>query len=313
MISLLLRKAIFFEGDVADENMTIPLTARFRNSLKNRRFRHHLTKQIIAAKKNVSGHAGQNLNKLYLQLGLDSYAVKLISSEKWHLMAFGIQQLGTMEVKTQLPRVYKHTNHKNELVRVEAQIAVLNLSGFEGLRFLDVITYQISEWQQIKLLKELSLIPHVNLQGIDKWLKSDNPSVVVFALKLARNYHHFELYEDIISCLNHPNSDVRIQAVYTLTDIFTGETSKVLLKVLETEEISNQLTILKAIRKIGDEEDLPTLEAYLPTENLDLKLATIRAMAHIGDKGWDLLYKKPAADTYPLNEMLVQVKKEVGK
>src|SRR5690606_13427180 len=116
--------------------------------------------------------------------------------------------------------------------------------------FLDVISYQISAWQQMKLLKELSIIPHVNVSGIDKWLKSDNCSVVVFALKLARNYHHFELYEEIIACLQHTEAHVRIQAVYTLTDIFTEDTSKKMLANFDSEEHNNQLAILKAVRKI---------------------------------------------------------------
>jgi hypothetical protein len=311
MIDLLLRKAIFFHENGIIEGQLIPVTSRLNSTLGNNRFRKQLTKKITAAKKNMSGQAGQNLKALYLQLHLDSYAIGLIDSGKWHLMAHGIQQIGAMGLKEHLPRIYKFTNHSNDLVRAEAQIAVLNLLGFEGLRFLDVITYQISEWQQIKLLKNLSSIPHVNLSGIDKWLTSDNASVVVFALKLARNYHHFELYEDILNCLEHHESNVRAQAVYTLTDIFEEDTSRKLLDRFDAEEHNNRLVILKAVRKIGDATDLPKLLSYLNTDDFELKLSVAQAIASINESGLELLISHPAAQHYPLNEMLTQIKGEL--
>ena len=312
MIDLLLRKAIFFNESGNSADQPIPVTPRLRVNLENSRFRAQLTKKITAAKKNMSGQAGQNIKKLYLQLDLDTHAIKLIETGKWHLMAVGIQQIGTMELKEHLARIYRFTNNKNELVRAEAQLAVLNLFGFEGLRFLDVITYQLSEWQQMKLLKELSVIPHVSLTGIDKWLKSENASVVVFALKLARNYHHFELYQEIVVCLEHPESRVRTQAIYTLTEIFNEDTSKKLLDRFQSEEYQNQLAILNAVKKIGDEADLPRLQGLLATEDLEMKLSVVRAMANLGQPGMDLLMGGPQSRYYPLNEIITQVKSEIS-
>jgi hypothetical protein len=312
MIDLLLRKAIFFNESGSGADQPIPVTPRLRVNLENSRFRAQLTKKITAAKKNMSGQAGQNIKKLYLQLDLDTHAIKLIETGKWHLMAIGIQQIGTMELKEHLARIYRFTNNKNELVRAEAQLAVLNLFGFEGLRFLDVITYQLSEWQQMKLLKELSVIPHVNLTGIDKWLKSENASVVVFALKLARNYHHFELYQEIVACLEHLESSVRTQAIYTLTEIFNEDTSKKLLDRFQSEEYQNQLAILKAVKKIGDEADLPRLQGFLATEDLEMKLSVVRAMANLGQPGMDLLMGGPQSRYYPLKEIITQVKSEIS-
>ena len=311
MIDLLLRRAIFFHENGNATGKLIPVGPRLKANLENQRFRSQFTTQLIAAKKNISGQAGQNLRQLYLQLHLDDYALQLIASGRWHLMAKGIQQIGTMEVQEHLTKVYRYTNHKHELVRAEAQLAVLSLSGFEGLRFLDVISYQLSEWQQIKLLKELSLVSHVRLTGIDKWLKSENPSVVAFALKLVRNYHHFELYEDIVDCLQHPEPYVRLQAIYALTDVFSEGTSSALLDRFDQDEYDNQLAILKALKKIGDDADLPRLQAYLSISDDEIKLAVARAMANISENGLVLLLNDPQAKRYPLNEMIQQIKSEI--
>lgn len=313
MIDLLLRKTIFFEEDSKLEDNLIPITSRFRKQMSISRFRDHLCERIIGASKDILGQSSLNLQKLYLQLNLDHYALKKISNRKWDIRAKGIQQIGIMGLKEHLTKIYRYTNDKNELVRIEAQTAVLKLFGFEGLRFLDVISYQISEWQQIKLLKELSNLSHVDLKGIDKWLNSDNSSVVSFALKLARNYHHFELYNEIEACLKHQSVDVRLQAIYTLTDVFTEETSSKLLDVFDSETIENQLSIAKALMKIGDEDDVPRLMQYLDTTNFELKLSIARTIANLSSSGLNLLEDDPQAKEYPLNEMIMQIKSELKR
>lgn len=248
---------------------------------------------------------------LYLQLGLDKNALHLLESKKWHLRAYAIQQIGTMELKAHLTKIYRYTNSKNELVSIEAQIAVLNLLGFEGLRFLDIISYPLSEWQQIRLLKELSTVPQVQLTGIDKWLNSSNPSVVIFALKLARNYHRFELYDHIVNCLDHNDPNVRKQAIATLTEIFTADTSQVLLNKFDTETYKNRLAIMKAIKTIGDEQNIPKLLDNLAVEEPEMKLAVARALVHINVGGLESLLSDPRAQVYPINEMIPQLISEM--
>lgn len=311
MADLLLRKAIFFEGDTDQPNCRVPVTGRVTKLLLNDRFRSHLTKKIISAARSLSGQSSDNLRSVYLQLELDKFALKMIGSNEWHKKAYGIQQLGVMGLKSHLDTVYRYTSHSNELIRIEAQLSVLKLHGFEGLRFLDAATYRISEWQQILLLKELSLHSHSNLTGIDKWLQSANSSVVIFALKLTRNYHHYELYDAITHCVKHPDAGVRMQAIYALTEIYTEGTSALLLDLLPGEQIDLQLPIARALRKIGDRNDLPALISFLEeTPNLTLKLELTRSIAHI-DSGVQTLQETNCANTYPMNEIIAQIKSEI--
>lgn len=308
---LLVRKAIFFERDETNIHSTVPLTHRAERLIINRRFRSHLTKKIISAARSLSGQSADNLKLLYLQLGLDKFALSMIGSSKWHKKAQGIQQLGVMGLKSHLTTIYRYTNHKNESIRIEAQLSVLKLYGFEGLRFLDVVSYRISEWQQILLLKELSLQSHSNLTGIEKWLQSENSSVVIFALKLARNYHHFELYDAIKECLKHPAEEVRVQAIYALTEVYTESTSALLTSLLPHETINIQLTLAKAIMKIGDSNDLEGLLRFFDNiSNFSLKFAVARTIAHL-EGGIQALQGHPEADNYPVNEMMAQIYSEI--
>lgn len=311
MIDMLLREAIFFHEADTGQLAIIPVTQRFQANLKNRRFYNRFVKKIIAAKRNVSGQYGDNLRNLYIQLGLDKKALRLLGSHKWHLKAYAIQQLGTMGLKEHLPRIYRYTNRKNALVRVEAQIAVLNLIGAEGLRFLDITSYQITDWQQIKLLKELSIIPQAELTGMDKWLSSGNSSVIVFALKLARNYRRYELYANIVSCLDHSEPNVRKEAILTLTDIYVENTSEVLLARFDGETYENQIAIMDAITVIGDVQNVSTLFSYLDAGKAQMKFAVARAIVNGSANGLECLMNDPRSKTYPLTDMIPQLKNEI--
>ena len=198
---LLIQKAVFLDEEEG-ENTTIPVTSRAKKLLRSRHFRRLLMQEIMLAKKNISGTSSDNLIKLYKQLRLDKYALSNLKSRFWHIKAKAVQELTVMEMKEYVEQIFSLTNHPNELVRMEAQTAIVQFDGFDGLQFLDTITYPISDWQQIKLLQQLSTAAPTEI-NIDNWLQSTNSSVVAFALKFARKYNRFEAHDTIIQCLDH--------------------------------------------------------------------------------------------------------------
>ncbi|MDB5143532.1 MAG: hypothetical protein JWQ66_2245 [Mucilaginibacter sp.] len=309
---LLIRKAVFYDEDdeTEDDDATIPVTARATKLMRNRYFRELLTKEIMSAKRSISGASADNLKHLYQQLKLDKYALISLKSRYWHIKGKAIQELTVMEMDEFATELYPYTNNQNELVRMEAQTALVQFHGFEGLRFLDIVTYPISDWQQIKLLQQLSLVPPSNI-SIDAWLKSTNNSVVVFALKLARNYHRFELHDNIVSCLDHEDPEVRLHAIHCLCEIYTDETSDQLVSRFLNECFKNQLTMVKAFQNIGSEKDILFLSSLLNNDNDEMKLCAARALAHSGSGGLISLEDQAKTGGYPLNEMVLQIKGEL--
>lgn len=306
---LLIREAIFCESN--DPDLIFDINHRTEVLLKNDRFRQVLTKELLLAKKNMSGTASGFLQKLYLQLRLDEYAILNLLSKKWHIKAKAIQELGIMDLNKYLSKIYRHTNNKNELIRMEAQIAVIRLTGFEGLRFLDVLSNQINDWQQIKLLSELNHLPTQNFNGIEKWLLSKNDSVVIFALKLVKNFHRFELHQQVEVCLTHPLENIRYQAILALEKIYTEYTSKMLLNRYAKEVPKNQMAIVKTIQHIGYEEDIPILISFLENEEPEKKIAIVRSIANISENGLPQLRLIPEANVAPLSLILKQIEGEL--
>jgi len=313
MASLLVRKAIFFDNEQDEQRKAIPVTTRLQKLLSdNQHFRKILTDELTNAKKNVSGTSADNLKQLYMQLNLHHFAIAKLKSYKWYVKAQAIQELAVMDMKEHIAKIYRFTNNANELVRMEAQIAVVKLYGFEGLRFLDVVTYPITEWQQIRLLHELAQVPAENFNGMESWLRSQNKSVITFALKLARTYHRFEIYSEIIACLQDEDAGVRLQAIETLGELYDDDTSDILISRYLLEDLRQQIAIVKVLKNIATERDIPVLLDQLNSDNAELKLMVARALANIGTKGLEALHHHRQACEYPLDRIITQIESEVA-
>lgn len=313
MVDTLITQAIFFEEE--DPNLlkthTFPLAKRLRNLLPNKHFRSLLTKELISAKENMSGSSGENLQKLYLQLNLDEYALKLLKSNSWHKISNAIQELGVMELSQYKSKIAPYINHKKVLVRLEAQNTLLKFNGFKGLYFLDQATYPITEWQQIKLLEQLNTLPAEDFSGIERWLESSNDSVVAFALKLARNYFQFQIYPKIAKCLTHPHPEVRRQAILTLQAITTEETPRQLIAIYTTEDLKNKIQIIEALKEVGGSDEYEFLIGLIKNEAISVQFKAAQTLAALKPDGFKLLCALDDAETAPLKNIINHIKSEL--
>lgn len=320
IIDHIIRDAIFFEETedkdavsgaldiIETEKPTIP--ERLKRLLPDRHFRLILTGKLVKAKRNMSGAASENLTQLFRQLKLDKRALTLLDASSWYMQASAIQQLSIMELSEYKEKVFEYINHKRALIRIEAQNAVLKFYGFEGLRFLDQVSYPITEWQQIKLLDELSHLPPENFTGIDIWLNSGNVSVVIFALKLVRIYQKFEAYDQVLGCLKHANPEVRRQAIHVLQDLPNDRTASVLITIYPDETPINRIAILRVLESVSTGSDIFFLLGLLDDTSNEIKASSARTLASLGDDGMEALQLHHHADQYPLNQIIAQIKEE---
>lgn len=309
----LIRNAIFLEEDddlISDDSEGLHIPGRLKKLLPNPDFRKIITAELLAAKQNMSGTASINLKKLFSQLKLDDQALTMLSSNSWHIKAAGIQQLGIMDMHHHSDKIVKLVNDKRRLIRVEAQNTLIKFFGFEGLRFLDEATYPISEWQQIRILKELSQMPSENFTGIEKWLKSANDSVVVFALKLAKVYYRFELYNDVIECLQHKNPDVRYQAILACAGLQTENTADQLIDCFFAETERNRITIINILGDVGTSSEFIFLLSLLENEPNTVVIAAAHSLASLGEEGMNYLRSHLKANDYPLAQIIQQIESD---
>lgn len=289
----------------------IEIPKKFYRLLGDPKARQVAIDELIKCKKNFSGLVAENIVALYNQLGLreDSLA-KMQNKRKWYLQARGIQELYMMDQKSLLTKIYRETNSKNEFVRSEAQIAIIYLTGFNGLRFLDVISYPLSLWQQIKLLEQLRLFGKKEdlSERLVRWFKSKNDTVVVFALRLASEYQQFAVKDAILHCLVHPCEAVRTKAIKTLIILADEETPFILTGYFSKENFDNQVHILNSLLNMATDEQASFLEKLLDAPDNIIKLKAAVVLANNCTNGLAILEKRAALEPEPFERILRHVK-----
>lgn len=294
-----------------EEIDTDKLLRNFKRILFSRAARQFAIDELIVCKKNFSGGVTENIIWLYLQLNLKKDSLrKLRTTAPWHIRAKGIQELYLMEQQDVLKMIYKNTNSNNEFVRMEAQTGVINLTGFPGLRFLDVVSYPITEWQQLKLLEQLRLHP-VKQDLSDKipnWLHSPNTTVIVFALKLADEYQVFSVKDQVMACMEHADKTVRSQALKTLVRLADETTAALLAGYFPNESPVNQLYILDALRTLATENETAFLVSLLDHGNDTVKLKAAVVLAEVSETGMELISQKSRQQPEPFERIWRHIK-----
>ncbi|NTS40592.1 hypothetical protein HRG84_06710 [Flavisolibacter sp. BT320] len=212
--------------------------------------RNVLIREIVRTKDSVSGSAATNLQWLYETLELDKDSLRRFGSSQWYRKASAIQHLAEMQQTKHLVKIYRDTNHANYHIRTEAQIAVVKLTGFSGLRFLNIVSHPVSQWQQLSLISQLQQ-SEADTTMIAPWLQSGNSSVVEFALRLVAIYRCHELYDQTVACLQHTSPVVRLQALGALKEIYNETTLPTLLQHFDKSGKGEQIAILDLLSAIG--------------------------------------------------------------
>lgn len=218
--------------------------------LKDHFTRKILIREIVKTKDSVSGIAAENLQWLYQTLDLDKDSLKQFGAGPWYRKASAIQHLAEMQQSQHLVKIYRETNNPNTFIRTEAQIAVVKLTGFKGLRFLNIVTHPITQWQQLSLINQLQQ-SDADAAQIRPWLSSKNDTVVEFALRLVGIYKCHELYNEVIACLDHPSPVVRLQALQASKEIYRETTLPALLHHFGSATKEEQLAILDLLPEVG--------------------------------------------------------------
>jgi HEAT repeat protein len=235
-------------------------------------------RQLTKASANMVGTSGENLKWVYEHFRLEKDSEIRMQSNRWHIKAKAIQELAQMQQKRNIKKIYRLANHSNALVRQEAQTAIVQLFGFSGLRFLNVVSYTITDWQQFCLLHELTLKHIASFAGTEKWLRSSNTSVVIFALRLVETYHWHELHDDVTALLIHPSERVQQKAIETLGEIYQPYTGSLLTASYIKINKQLQFTVLKVLEKTATKNEVPFLLEQLKHPDNQFKLIAARAI-----------------------------------
>ena len=231
----------------------------------NRFDRQLLIDQMIDLCINLKGEIKETIKELYLNLGLKEDSLKKAHSKKWHENVKGIRELAYMNIRGASEKILEHLNSTNEIVRMEAQIAMVRLSDENPYQFLDYLEKPLALWEQVTL-HELLIQHNLEVPSFESWFKSENLSVVKFALEMTSWFKQVGSGNAVIGLFEHEDENVRNTAFRVCGEIEFANALPVMEQVYEKENYKNKLEILTAFARIPEERHLGFLKSVLDME-----------------------------------------------
>lgn len=258
---------------------------KFREIASDKFRRQVLIDQMIDVGINLKGESSQKLNALYRELGLHIDSIRRAYDFRWHKKIKGFRELSFMNIKDANPEIYKALNSPNEILRMEAQIALVRLSDKEPFEFLSHLRKPFSLWEQITL-HQLIIQHNIPVPSFKKWLNSTNPTVVMFALRMIREFKQYDAEYAVRQTLLYDSPAVRQLAVQVAGDLKMRSTLDTMKRIYKEQDYNTCLEIIKAMGKMPDPSLLGFLKLVLDKEeDVQLQIEAVKAIENNGEEG----------------------------
>ena len=196
-----------------------------------------------------------------------------------------------MNIKDANDIIYNALNSSNEILRMEAQIALVRLNDDNPFEFLSHLTSHFSLWEQITL-HELIIHHNIPLPSFQKLLTSPNPTVVTFALRMIREFKQKESEANVLETLFHTDPSVRTLAVEVAGDLDMRSTLETMKHMYKYQEYKICLAIVKSMGKMPDDSMMGFLKLVLDKEDdVQLQIEATKAINNNGEDGAKALVK----------------------
>jgi len=275
-----------FDGTKRDEAFH-----RLERLARSRINRQTLIDQMIDLSVNLKGEIREEIQTLYLNLDLKRDSLQKAYSRKWHNNVKGFRELAFMDVRDANEQMIKSLNSGNEILRMEAQIALVRLSDQDPYRFLDFLRKPLSLWEQVTL-HELQIQHNLKVPAFKKWFFSENDSVAIFALEMVSWYRQKGTGKEILKLFDHGNELVRGTSYKVCGDIGLKMALPAMIRKFPVETFNNKLEILRTFSKLPQEKHLKFLKSVLDMEeDVQLQIEATKAMENTGEPGISMLIR----------------------
>ena len=250
-----------------------------------------LINQMIDLSVNLSGEAKEKLRDLYLKLELDRDSIAKAYSRKWHIQIKGFRELAFMNIKEANWKIRDALKSKNDILRMESQLALIRLNEDDPFSFLDDLQRPFTLWEQLNAHEQI-IFHNLPIPDFSRWINSPNNTVVIFSLRMIQVFKQIHASKAVIASLEHPDSEVRQTAIKVCGEIQLREALPHLKHLYKNEDYSNSLAIVQTMRKMPDESVLGFLKLVIDKEeDVQLQIEAALAIAKMGETGISALVK----------------------
>ncbi|MCD6332925.1 MAG: HEAT repeat domain-containing protein [Bacteroidales bacterium] len=256
-----------------------------------------LIDEIMQLYANLSGEISNRLRELYMELGLDNESVKKTKSPQWHVKAKGFRELAQMNIKTVNEEIERCLNSSNDVLRMEAQLAMVRLNYEDPFSFLDKLEKPFTSWEQLHVYEMIQRY-QIPVPDFTRWFNTGNITVLIFCIRMIRAFKQSQAYERLLPLLTHANDEIREEAIITLGELRNDAALPIFRERYVHESEKNKVLILQSMSKIPDESNIEFLRSVLEPSN-KLRIEAADALARIesfGVRGIETILKRSDED-----------------
>ncbi len=279
-----------------DEEEITEVPAKIDKIAANKFKRLILLEEMKSLIVNLSGDAAEKLRGLYYKMNLSDDSKTKAFSRKWHVKIMGFRELAFMNIKDSNEEIIRCLHSNNSLLRVEAQLALARLSDNDRFSFLDHLQRPFTKWEQMNV-HEMIVGHNLDVPDFERWLVSDNRTVVLFSLRMIRVFKQKQAWEKIVTLLYAEDQEIRSTAILVLGELRIRKSVPFLKHHYKYEVYENQLEIVKSLGKISDESSLNFLVIVIDKEeDVQLQIEAAKALRDMGENGEKALEKLMTSD-----------------
>ncbi len=258
--------------------------------------RRLLIDQMIDLSVNLTGAAKDNLRTLYFKLKLDNDSLVKTYSRRWHVKVKGFRELAFMDITDANDEIIRCLHSRNDIVRMEAQMAMVRLNHDDPFGFLDHLEKPFTQWEQLSVYETI-MFHNLSFPQFDRWLISKNKSVVMFALRMIEVFKQNEAYSNLFYMLVNEDAEIRHLTIKVIGNLKLKDALPHLKRLYKNETYENCLAIIRAMAKMPDESVLNFLKLVLDKEDdVQLQIEAAMAINNQGETGELALQKLMNSD-----------------
>lgn len=255
-----------------------------------------LIDQMIDLSINLSGETKDRLRRLFFALRLEKDSIQKVYSRKWHIKVKGFHELAFMDIVEANDQIIKCLHSKNNIVRMEAQLAMVKLGHSDSFGFLDHLRKPFTLWEQLTVYETI-MFHNLPIPRFDKWLYSKNKTVILFALRMIEVFKQRESYSNLFWMLVNEDPDIRNMTIKTIGNLKIRDALPHLKRLYKNETYENCLAIIQAFIKMPDESMLNFLKLVIDKEeDVQLQIEAAMAIYTMGETGINALQKMIESD-----------------
>jgi hypothetical protein len=277
-------RQLLFEDDITGPGIKDAFDQR---DLTDKFHREIIREEIIHLHENFTGETAERLEEIYMRLNFHFDSINKLKSKKWYVVAKGMRELALMNIRQALNDVQIYLNDKNDILRMEARIAIMKLSDSDPLEFLSYETAPLTGWDTANVYSMLSKMPEKMIPDFSKWLNSNNTDVVLFCIQMIGSFRQQDSVGKLLVLLRSDDERIRMAVVKALRLLNVSEGEKPIVEIYSKENIPIRTEILRTLEVVGSPYSVPFLENIIrgPIEDYPLVIQAVRSLLAMGENG----------------------------